>query len=503
MYKSPYSMIYNKQHITEAFSTISNCLSHLKSNYKKKECTKTPNDENNCKRVSMDEMIIKLNRKFSTLRCMEYSQKNNNIKSITKRYNKARPILIELYEQLYETDDINSLSYYQEFMREFYQRYIYYYPVINEATYLNVKNRNNFNINDSDFIPIYSYVKNNNCIIPLLKNKIKADLIHFDTHSDHREFDKFIEYDEIIKQDNVDIERLQQITYDIACFSSYYIHYSKTNFFWITPQWVTEQPSYEKKIQKIIKNPTSNKAQYITVNPKEKDAYIAVTGKLISNYTKKNNVIETIDKDDEEEIKIAHFDLLSTDMNNDFILSLDLDYFCTNGLLPTDLINEHSFKTKKNIMNEADQASYGRTRIQTEFTNPYYYYYDEEIHNKKNKPVDPVNENTYNGVVKNSKSYVSYIYNLRNEMELIENRINVFKQFLYYIKEIKKINPIMVLISDSTAVHLSTDNESVSLTNDFCPQNLIMFVRQLTFEALQEVYSLKKEQIEFMQFPEI
>jgi hypothetical protein len=62
----------------------------------------------------------------------------------------------------------------------------------------------------------------------------------------------------------------------------------------------------------------------------------------------------------------------------------------------------------------------------------------------------------------------------------------------------------MLIFHEKTKkIILITDNESVSLTNDFCPQNLIMYVRQLTIEALQEVYSTDKEQDEYMQFPEI
>jgi hypothetical protein len=552
--KSPYTNFYSIKQIKETFTSASNCLSHLKSDYKKKECTETKTDENNCRRIKLDEKIIELNGKFSALRCMEYAHPKNtkvprttteeekaegrtmnngqkiaNMKKLANRYKKAQPILLELYQIMYEHDDINGLSYYQEFMRELYQRYIYYYPIINNAMYLNVYEETKITGNNY-YIPIYSYVKNNNCIIPLLRDKVKADLIHFDTHSDHKEFDKFNEYDELITTaketgEDIDIERLQQIAYDIACFSSYYIHYSKTNFFWITPQWVTEHPDYEKVIQKIIKNPTSNKAQYIPANPIEKDAYISVIGKLLNSRKNTNNglPINDMDEDTSNKEKYKHFKLLSSNMDNDFILSLDLDYFCTNGLLPSDMLPNHSHATKREILSNADQASFGRTRIQTEFTNPYYYYVNEnfttqeqqkqeqqkqeqQIDSKIYEEINPeVIEKTYNGVVKNSQSYVSYINNLKNELELIKERINVFKQFLNFIKKTKKINPIMILISDSTAVHLSTDNESVSLTNDFCPQNLIMYVRQLTIEALQEVYSTDKEQDEneYMQFPEI
>ena len=167
---------------TELFTnSVSNCLQHLKTIYKKKICTKTTNDDNNCERITLDEQIILLNKTFSALRCLEYSINSSSTKNtseseenitivnpIIKKYSTARKMFVELYQLLYENykTDINSLVYYQDFMREFYQRYIYYYPIINESIYINV--------DEQISIPIYSYVKNNNCIIYFIFIKVKV-----------------------------------------------------------------------------------------------------------------------------------------------------------------------------------------------------------------------------------------------------------------------------------------------------------------------------------------
>ena len=49
--------------------------------------------------------------------------------------------------------------FFREFSRELYQRNIYYYPIMNQ-------------IQKIQEIPVYNFVKNNDCLLPLLENKI-------------------------------------------------------------------------------------------------------------------------------------------------------------------------------------------------------------------------------------------------------------------------------------------------------------------------------------------
>ncbi len=418
-------------------NNINNCLRFIDEsyNYKPKKCSETEDDDYACNRIQLDEYIIYLNNFFNTLRCLEYSNPLSQDNISKKQYLNARNIFINLYKIIFENDDIHSLSYLSEFSRDLYQRNIYYYPYINK-----IQNINN--------IPIFNYVKNNDCLLPLLEKQIKAPLVHFDTHSDHVEFENFDEYHKLINENPMNLSKISQITYDIACFSSYYLYYSKSDFFWISPDWLVSERKYNKQIFKMIKNPEADEIQYIDTTKNDPDSYLHVSGTL------KNN-----------------FALLSQDINDDFVLSIDLDYFCCNGLLETDV---KTGKFNSELLDDSDFASYGRTRYQLEFINPYHYYNFDEGEN-----------------IKKQNSYNEYIKNLKYELKLIVQRLEEFKQYLLYIKKEKKVSPVSILISDSCNIHLSRDFNSVTLTNDFCPQNLVLFIRHKLFIILQEVYSNK------------
>lgn len=427
----------------------SSCLQFIKNKtvgYKPKKCTETEDDDYDCIRIDLDEHIIYLNSFFNSLRCLEYSNPLPKNEISKRQYYEARRIFIQLYKKILQDNDPNSLSSLGEFSRELYQRNIYYYPIMNQ-------------IQKIQEIPVYNFVKNNDCLLPLLENKIIAPMIHFDTHSDHKEFENLQKYDKLIHQKNMNLSKIRQIAYDIGCFSSYYIYYSKTNFVWINPLWSYDSPDYKKEITKMDKHPEDDEIVYTPAKLGEPGAYVFTRGKLKNNDS-----------------------LLVEDINEDFILSIDVDYFCTNGLLDSDIHIHKTDSEKKDILIEADAASYGRTRYQTEFNNPYYYHTEEKEEGlKKGGP------------------YHQYIKNLRHELKLIKKRLLVFKKFLMFIKKEKKVSPVVVLISDSCNVYLSRDSNSLTLTNDFCPQNLVLLIRHQLFIILQQVYSNKL--IPFLEWP--
>lgn len=429
--------------------TTGTCLQFIKNKnvgYKPKKCTETEEDDNDCIRIELDEHIIYLNSFFNSLRCLEYSNPLSRTNISKRQYYEARRIFIQLYKKIFEDNDPNSLSSLAEFSRDLYQRNIYYYPVINQIQKINN-------------IPIYNFVKNNDCLLPLLENKIIAPMIHFDTHSDHKEFENLQKYDKLIHQKNMNLSKIRQIAYDIGCFSSYYIYYSKTNFVWINPLWSLDSPDYKKEITKMDKHPEEDEIVYTPAKLGEPGAYVFTRGKLKDNYS----------------------DLVK-DIYEDFILSIDVDYFCSNGMLESDIHTHKSKSEKKEILEEADTASFGRTRYQSEFSNPYYYYFEEK-----------------DSDLKKGSSYYHYIKNLQHELKLITQRLQVFKKFLIFIKKEKKVSPVAILISDSCNVHLSRDSNSLTLTNDFCPQNLVLLIRHQLFIILQQVYSDKL--IPFLEWP--
>ena len=198
------------------------------------------NDWYNCDRIKLDNYMIKINDQFTKLRCIEYMPdiiSDDKYKYFIKIYKK-------LYKILYIEREFKDISVviFQEYMKELYYRSVYYYPVLNKR----------WKINN---IPVYSYLKNNQCLIPLLRNKIKQTLLHFDTHpDDNKPYEHYKEYKKLISNlDDASFDRISQITYDIGCFSAYYVAYAQKNFIWLYPKWnnKTHETYFKKKKKQI------------------------------------------------------------------------------------------------------------------------------------------------------------------------------------------------------------------------------------------------------------
>ena len=46
----------------------------------------------------------------------------------------------------------------------------------------------------------------------------------------------------------------------------------------------------------------------------------------------------------------------------------------------------------------------------------------------------------------------------------------------------------MIVVSDSANVGLSRSVNNITMTNDFCPQNLVLFIRHELYQKLQDIY---------------
>ena len=425
------------------------CLKDTKEfkDYKKPRCSnitiketedyEEEEDVYNCNRIDLDHDIVLINNEFNKLRCLEY----NNTLSIDSKYNTSKSILKKLYKILYidKKYDIHSNVIYQELMKELYSRSVYYYPVINERWKVGK-------------IPIKSYLKNNQCLLPLLKNKIKAPLLHFDTHSDHKEFEHYTTYKKLIQNINKEsLREIENITYDIACFSTYYQEYAMKNFIWIKPDWVLEDSEYRESYVKHRKNNNSDMDELVLefydddIKP-DSDYYIMSEGTLKEKYKK----------------YLPH-------VNEDFVLSVDLDYFCTNGSSKKELELYKSFNN--NDESNLDYGSHGRTRYQNEFQNPYFYFYTED-----------------NNIANNE--YKKYVNDLNHEYSFIEKRINDFYKFLKFLKNNNK-QPIYIIISDSSNLLISKQSKDISITNDFCPQHIVLFIRHRLSLLFSKLYGKK------------
>lgn len=378
-----------------------------------------------CERVNLNKHLVDINRDIITkLRCLEYGNKD----TIDVKYAKARPIFKKSYKLFYEDKPFkkHSIVIYQEFIKELYNRYIYYYPYINTLKIFNNKN-----------IEIYFHTRQNHSIIPLIERKIKLPILHFDSHSDYKDYDYYDEYIEAINNNNID--KVKKYNYDIATFTSHYTTYSKKNFIWIYPNWLIKEEKPEVSLN-IIERNKNNEGVTKEVEKKVYGAYYYAKG----DTTELKKYYKYLDKQ--------------------YVLSIDLDYFCTNGGL-----------VKKNDTSyEVDPISFYRTRYKTEFNTPFYYYTDAD------------------------KEYSEYLKDLNNEYKFIHNRIKIFLFEMLQLKNNSYI-PKIILICDSSNILISKDYNSISITNDFCPSYMVLFIKHHLMYGLQKIFS--DTVIPYLEFP--
>ena len=380
--------------------------------YKKK------NDINGCDRIDLDDNMVKINNEFSKLRCLEYIPDE----SMESKYIHFKPVFYTLYTLLYETNSYSKITkvLYQDFMKELYYRSVYYYPIVNKILKMNK-------------IPVYSYIKNNQCLVPLIENKVKYALLHFDTHPDYNDvIDHKKKFENLLsnlggENDKDILDNISEITYDIGCFSSYYTTFSNENFIWIYPDWNSnEKPSvhYNKKFYEVQGN-----------------------------------------------LNQCSFEYLCNHLSKNYILSIDLDYFTTNGTL-----KEEIEKYELDLDNdEADPASFGRTRFKSEFSNPYNYFDDLKLKDTESE----------------DSEITKYGLSLNKEFKLVNKRLKKVKNFLLYTVS-KRIYPKIIVLSDSTNIILTKNISSISVTNDFCPTLMVLYIRKKLISILNSIYGNHK-----------
>jgi hypothetical protein len=144
-----------------------------------------------------------------------------------------------------------------------------------------------------------------------------------------------------------------------------------------------------------------------------------------------------------------------TKITDNFILNIDLDYFCANG-------NPCDINSVKN--NDIDFASYNRTVFD----------------------YNHVKSNNYGDEVK---------LNLSTEIREIRKRINDFIAVCLDLKKNGK-TPSMIILCDSTECNFTDitnihDNSTctISCTNNFTPKYLILWIKTTVYNHLKNIYS--------------
>lgn len=368
--------------------------------YQSPRCDSKDGLKYSCPRHDLNRSLVSIKRRITDLRELEYSDVD-----ISSTYNRALPIMSELLQEM--LSDREKIVLYEPFLRELYERSVYYYPVINDDHAIGK-------------VKVVSCVKHNQCFVELVRLGLKAPLLHFDTHSDMRSF----QHHDVISTGTMEPGNEFQTAFEIGSFSSYYLSFSKKPFVWVAPSWVDDAQDLEKNTYNI-------------------------TAKGDVKYLEKgdSNATESFTKGG---IESANWGALIGGLGGeDYIMSVDLDFFVTNG----------------SSTDRGDYRSSGRVLLEAEFGSPY---------------------DDYSGS-HDSHEIVTYKKKRLAELDLIKDRVSRFEAFLRRVSE-SGIYPRVIVISDSCNVLFSRNEGVLSVTNNFCPAYLALYLRRLVFEALSRVF---------------
>jgi len=307
-------------------------------------------------------------------------------------------------------------------------------------------------------IPLVLVTKHNEILPFYFKqkiHKINNTFIHFDTHPDFNyiDFSKRLPilYNNYLKTNNNDfIKKAQNIVWDIgAANSGVFVATGIRDTIWNMPSWVLDKPINLNYFFKEMKNGISFKTDTNIKNIYNLDefAYVLNVGENSKTYAKIQS--ENLSKE-----SLKNMVNLIKKNGNKFILDIDLDYFVCNGK-PYD-------KTYK--LDSFDVSSPNRTEHK-----------DYEYKNPREIP-------------KNNDDYIKYNKLLHIEIKQIEKRI---KHFLMILKYLQKHNyiPSHISICDSTNVHFSGCETCNSISNNYVPINLALYVHTKVIHGLEKLYS--------------
>ena len=306
-------------------------------------------------------------------------------------------------------------------------------------------------------IPLVKVTKHNEILPFYFKNKIHKinhTFVHFDSHPDFNYIDLSnnlpLLYKNYLKSNDNNIKKAQNIVWDIgAANSGVFISTGIRDTIWCMPTWIPDNEinlnyfiKENKKVYEIKTNTDirkmNNLEEFTYMENKEKELKIyskIQTGKLSKKSLK--NLLELIKKN-----------------GNKYILDIDLDYFVCNGKS-----YNQSYKNDSYDLSSPNRTEY--IDYQTEYPREY---------PKENKKLQKFNKL------------------LNKEIKEINQRI---KHFLLIIRYLKKYNyiPSHISICDSTNVHFSNCETCNSVSNNYVPLNLALYVHTKVFNGLEKIFN--------------
>jgi len=333
-----------------------------------------------------------------------------------------------------------SIIEYNAVFEEIYDRQTFYYRIMNRENFLGFNNIN-----------VVSVIYHNHCVEYVFK-KYKNTLptvLMFDSHRDLAGVNSKRAIQNYYDNCDIDTLKLSQHLYESIPFIGSVLYpmtipYNTNNgIIYICPEWCNIEETNDTLY--FDADPDNDNADFFSdeiyfVND------IPNTMKNIKSISYDSCYIKTL---------INNIDNYKCAITDEFILNIDLDYFCTNGTKEYDHIPLDT--------NTVDPVSHKRTLFDKNFA-------------------------------KDSSCKNDFENKISEEMEEIRNRIKDLICVCTKLKENGKI-PGLIIFSDSTPIyfshnHIIDNEESImnSCSNAFTPKYLILWLKSTIYNNLKEIY---------------
>tara|TARA_B100001059_G_C17837129_1_gene589004 strand:- start:1984 stop:3231 length:1248 start_codon:yes stop_codon:yes gene_type:complete len=385
--------------------------------------------------------VLKVARQYLTqLRKLEYTTHMGDLleNTITPDIlDKNMKTLNFVYHLLFQKSNISDhliastfIDYYS-YCSELYERNAFFYRVMNKNRTLDFNN-----------IRVVSVIEHNKCVEYVYKHYREQlpTVITFDSHEDVngiKDKHKLNNYFNECEHETIELNTSLYKTIPFigsVLYPMIFPYKNNNGIITIIPEW-SNLDFYDDKLY-IDRNLDNKNCEFLNsfIYKETNTSYDAVQYKLCDL-----PFFNTMDK---------------TNISNDFILNIDLDYFCANGNNSTDT----------QVQNYTDMASYARTIFD------------------------------YNHI-KSSKYRKTSISTLYEEIKEIRKRID---NFVVLCKELHKNGktPSMIIIADSTEccftdTTIQYDNETaIQCSNNFTPKYLILWIKTTVYNHLKTIFSI-------------
>lgn len=328
----------------------------------------------------------------------------------------------------------------EKIYKELNDQILYYYNDMNDRQYYKINNINVINVlRHCDAVKyVFKYIEDDEL----------PTILTIDTHPDNNN----ICLQEISKENILsNITNIGQVHVPIIA------GYTKNNgIIWTTPTWINKE---NVEFNTYESNNNNNNKELLLDNTKE----------LNNNYYKLCIRKENINKC-KKKVKfciglVENIIEYESYITNNYILNIDLDYFCCYGC---DENNNDDQLYEIGALNKDDIESYVCDKI------------------SENRTIID-----FNYAIKNEEYASKKEKEINNEINCIRNRIKLFLKTLIYLKDKGKC-PKLIIFCDSTQSNISFEfankNINKNMDNGYTPQYLVFWIKQCLINNFNLIY---------------